>query len=271
MSETIRLRRAVLNITVRCTLKCKLCVMGAPYFENPPHYEYDVIEKTIDKMFEVVDYIEWIEFSGGEPLIHKDLDKMIHKIMEYGDRFDKLLIMTNGTILPKGSLADAFIKYHDRMLVMLSHYGDLSTHAEEFIEFCEKNDVGLDVKRYYGEEQHFGGWVDYGDFEKRERTTEELETIYHNCGATKMQGCFTTHGGQMHWCVPSARGMKLTGKIPDNKDEYIDLFDETMTIEMQREKILEMQSRKWISACEYCVGDLGTTDPDKRFKAAEQV
>jgi len=245
--------------------------MGSPYYETPPHYDYETIAKTIDRMFEIIDYIEWVEFSGGEPLLHKDLFKMIGKMMQYRSKFDKLLLMTNGTILPDGKLAEQIIEHKDKIIIMMSHYGELSKKADEIIAFCDKNNVQLDVKKYYGEEQHFGGWVDYGDYHKYNRSVGELIDIYSNCGATKMQGCFTTHGGQMHWCVPSARGMKLIGKIPDNKDEYIDLFDETMSIEEQREKILAMKQKKYISACEYCGGNLGTTDSNLRFKAAEQI
>lgn len=271
MEERLEVRRTVLNITARCTLKCKMCVIGSPYFENPPHYEYDVIAKSIDKMFEIMDYIEWTEFSGGEPLIHKDLDRMVAKMMEYRDQFDKLLIMTNGTILPQGNLAEELMRSRDKILIMMSHYGELSCKAAELEGFCKANGLEIEIKKYYGEEQHFGGWIDYGDYHKYNRSEEELEKIYKNCGSTQMKGCFTTHGGQMHWCVPSARGMKLLKNIPDNPEEYIDLFDEGMTAAQQRAKVLRMQNRNYISACDYCVGTFGTDDMSKRVKAAEQL
>jgi len=245
--------------------------MGSPYYKNPPHYEYEVIEKTIDKMFEIIDYIEWTEFSGGEPFLHKDLPKMIAKMMKYESQFDKLLLITNGTIMPIGDLAQQIVANRHKIIIMMSHYGDLSKNADRIAEFCDKNSVELVIKKYYGENQHFGGWVDYGDYHKRGRSECDLMKIYRDCGVTKMQGNFTTHGGQMHWCVPSARGMELIGKIPDNKDEYIDLFDESVTIEQQREKILKMKERKYISACDYCPGSLGTSDVSLRIKAAEQL
>ena len=269
MNDKLSLRRAVLNITAKCTLKCKHCVMGAPYYKNPPHYKYEIIEKTIEKMFAIVDHIQWIEFSGGEPLMHEELGKMMEKLMEYHSQFDKLLIMTNGTLLPRGDVAEIMKKYHESIIVMMSHYGELSRNADKLIAFCNENNIACEVKKYYGEEQHYGGWVDYGDFHKYNRNEEILKEMYQRCGATKMKGCFTTHGGQMHWCVPSARGMKLTNKIPDNKEEYIDLFDESMTVEMQREKIKKMQNAEYISACDYCAGF--SEENSIRIKAAEQV
>lgn len=271
MTERIELRRSVVNITARCTLKCKLCVMGAPFYENPPHYSYEVIEKTIDKYFQLVDYVQWYEFSGGEPFMHKDLHKMVEKTMEYSDQFDKLLILTNGTLMPSEDLMKVLKKYKDKMVIMISHYGDLSNRAEDLIELFEGIGIELDVKKYYGDEQHFGGWVDYGDFKKYNRSEEELERIFIHCGATKMCGCFTTHGGEMHWCVPSARGMRLLGVIPRDKSDYIDLFDESLSIEEQRAKILSVNEKKYLKACDYCSGDHGTHDVTKRHKAAEQI
>ncbi len=271
MSDRIEVRRTVMNITARCTLKCKMCVMGVPYLKNPPHYSYEVIEKSIEKMFAIMDYIEWTEFSGGEPLMHQDLDRMVAKMMEYKNQFDKLILMTNGTILPQGRLAEELIKHKDKIIVMMSHYGDLSKNAEPLIAFCQDHAIPIEVKKYYGEEQHFGGWIDYGDYHKYNRSETQLKEIYQNCGITQMKGCFTTHGGQMHWCVPSAKGMKLTQDIPDNREEYIDLFDETLTIAEQKAKVRRMQNREFISACDYCIGIFGTDDPSKRIQAAEQI
>lgn len=271
MAETVNLRRCVLNITARCTLKCKLCVMGAPYFQDPPHYSLETISKTIDRLFQVVDHVQWLEFSGGEPFVHGDLAEMIEKAVTYSTHFEKLQILTNGTLLPQDRLYQAMIKHREKIMVMISHYGELSRHADALEQLLKDGGIEVDVKKYYGEDQHFGGWVDYGGFQKRGKTQQELEQVFARCGATKMEGCFTTHGGQMHWCVPSARGMKLLKEIPDCPEDYIDLFDETLTVAQQREKILLLSKKKFITACDYCSGDHGTQDSSKRHKAAEQL
>lgn len=272
MNDVIKLRRCVLNITARCNLRCKLCVMGAPYYEVPPHYSYEIIAKSIDRIFDIVETSQWIEFSGGEPFLHEDLHKMIPKAMEYQDRFETLQILTNGSIMPSLRIQEQILAYKDKIMVMVSNYGEnLSRKADEIIAFCEKHQIKMDIKKYYGDEQHFDGWVDYGGFEKRNHTEEKLCSLFKNCGSTKMEGCFTTHGGQMHWCVPSARGMKLLGEIPDCKEDYIDLFDESLTIQQQKEKFRKMQTAKYISACQYCDGFLSSSNKSKRYPAAEQI
>lgn len=272
MSDIIKLRRCVLNITARCNLKCKLCVMGAPYYDVPPHYSYDIIAKSIDRIFDLVDTSQWIEFSGGEPFLHEDLHRMIPKAMEYSDRFETLQILTNGSMMPSKAIQEQLILHKDKIMIMISHYGEhLSRKVDEITDFCETHHIELDVKKYFGNQQHFDGWVDYGGFEKRNHNEETLCSLFKNCGSTKMEGCFTTHGGQMHWCVPSARGMKLLGEIPDCKDDYIDLFDETLTTEQQKQKFKTLQNTKYISACNHCDGFHGTSDKSKRYPAAEQL
>jgi hypothetical protein len=268
--EPFCLDRSVVNITARCPLKCKLCVMGCPYYEEPPHYSLETIKETIDSFFQIVDHVRWYEFSGGETLIHKDLGAMIRKAMEYKDRMDNLLIFTNAAVWMSPDVENAILEYRSKILIMVSHYGDLSAYAARLKEWCDKNGVKCVVKIYYGDEQHCGGWLDYGDFTKLNRSEEELEEVFRKCGSTKMNGTFTTHGGEMHWCVPSARGMRLLGKIPRVYEDYIDLFDKNLTVEEQREKIKTLSKCRHITACDYCLGDFGD-ERTKRYPAAEQL
>jgi hypothetical protein len=244
--------------------------MGCPYYENPPHYSLDTIEKTITNFFRIIDHVRWYEFSGGETFLHKELPQMIQKIMEYRDRIDKLLIFTNATIWPPDGLQKVICDNAGKMLIMISHYGKLSPYADEISKWCAENNVECVIKKYYGDDQHFGGWLDYGDYSKLNRSAEELRKVFTLCGSTKMNGTFTTHGGQMHWCVPSARGMKLLKKIPNAENDFIDLFDESLSIQEQREKIKALSARDYITACDYCLGDFGE-GITKRYPAAEQV
>lgn len=268
--EPFCLDRSVVNITARCPLKCKLCVMGCPYYDVPPHYSLETIEKTIDKFFAIVDHVRWYEFSGGETFIHKDLSSMIRKAMEYKDRMDNLLLFTNAAVWMSRDVEQALLENKNKILIMVSHYGDLSVHADRLKKWCDENSITCSVKKYYGEDQHCGGWLDYGDFTKLNRSEEELEEVFQKCGSTKMNGTFTTHGGEMHWCVPSARGMRLLEKIPRAQEDYIDLFDESLTVYEQREKIKALSNCKHITACDYCLGDFGD-ERTKRYPAAEQL
>lgn len=264
------LDRSVLNITARCTLKCKLCVMGCPYYEKPPHYSLEELSKVIDRFFCVVDKVRWYEFSGGETFLHPELPQLIKHAMQYRDQFDKLLIFTNATILPNDQLKAELLKYSDKILFMISHYGSHSTYADSLKSWFDENKIECVVKKYYGDDQHCGGWLDYGDFSKLNRSESDLREVFSRCGSTKMKGTFTTHGGEMHWCVPSARGMRLLGKIPKHEEDYIDLLDDSVSIKELRSKIKSLLNRNYITACDYCLGDFGE-DKTPRYPAAEQL
>lgn len=268
--EKFCLDRSVLNITARCTLKCKLCVMGCPYYEKPPHYSYEELSNVINRFFCVVDKVRWYEFSGGETFLHPELPQLIEHVMKYRDQFDRLLIFTNATTLLNEKLEKVLLKYSDKVLFMISHYGIHSKYAEELKSWFDEHKIECVVKKYYGEDQHCGGWLDYGDFTKLNRSEDELQEVYCRCGATKMNGCFTTHGGEMHWCVPSARGMRILGKIPRREEDFIDLLDDSLSVEEQRNKIKNLISRKHITACDYCMGDFGE-GVTPRYPAAEQL
>jgi hypothetical protein len=228
------------------------------------------VNRTADKFFQIVDYVGWYEFSGGEPLLHNQLPDMVEHVIKYSSQFEKLLIITNGTLMPTETLEKVLIQHRNKMLIQISHYGAVSIKADEFAKRLKDNNVDVQIKKYFGNDQHFGGWVDYGDFKLKNRSESQLQSIFSRCGATKMNGNMTTHNGKIHWCVPSARLMTVLGHIPDADSEYIDLFDDTLSVQEQRKKIENLYSKKYISACNYCSGDFGS-ETAKRYPAGEQI
>ena len=57
--------------TLRCTLKCKLCSNHMPEFKKPYDVSYEEMTKDIASIFELFDYIEWLQFVGGEIFLVK--------------------------------------------------------------------------------------------------------------------------------------------------------------------------------------------------------
>ena len=80
----MKCERTELTITHRCTLKCKLCGAYSPYYSNPkPHWSLSQLKLYTDKYFEIVDYVEKMTISGGEPLLHPDLGKLVEYLCTY--------------------------------------------------------------------------------------------------------------------------------------------------------------------------------------------
>jgi hypothetical protein len=51
----------------------------------------------------------------------------------------------------------------------------------------------------------------------------------------------------------------------------VDLFDEKTTREEKQISFLKILNGRYITSCDYCSGDYGTSDKTKRYPAAEQL
>ncbi|RCX09877.1 4Fe-4S single cluster protein [Anaerobacterium chartisolvens] len=256
----ISLKRTAITITFRCTLKCKLCGVEIPFYNVPPHLSYNDFERIIDRYFQIVDYIDEFEISGGEALMHEDLSKIIEKSMQYKHKFNQLLIFTNGTIIPKTNVWDTLKKHRSKCHFFISDYGHISSKVEELAHLLAENGITYRVKKYYGSDLHCGGWVDFGNFSP---TTYD----YKKCYYLSSDYCIQIRSGEIHMCGRSYRAMEI-GAIEKNKNEYIDLLNDTSNILDLKKKLISMINLKELSVCKLCNG-LCKDSP--RFTPAEQL
>lgn len=257
----LELKRIGLTVTFKCNLRCKLCGMQVPYYENPKHLELKDLEKVIDKFFDIIDYVENFEISGGETLLYPNLADVIEKVMQHKSKFDKITVYTNGTILPKDDVTKIMEKYSDICTLFVSHYGDnLSRKVPELIEWCEKNSMSFKVKKYYGEDLHCGGWVDFGAFDKK-------STTYEGCIYLHDVFCPQLRNGELHMCGRSYLGMEK-GFLERDTNEFIDLYDDSLTMQKLREKLTELLSKEVLLACYTCNG---LCEDSPRYIPAEQL
>lgn len=259
-SPIIKLKRTAVTVTFRCTLKCKLCGVEAPYYDVPPHFTLENIEKMIDRYFSIVDYIDEFEISGGEALMHEDLAKIIEKSMTYSDKFNQLLIFTNGTLIPKADVCEVLKKYKDKCHFFISNYGPISSKVDQLVKMLEDIGVSYREKKYYGADLHCGGWVDFGNF---------TPTVcdYRKCYYLNSDYCIQIRNGEVHMCGRSYRAMEI-GAIPRNHDEYIDLLNETSDVATLKNKLTNLMNLSELSVCKLCNG---LCDDSERFIPAVQL
>ncbi len=261
-----------LLIVTRCNLRCRLCCEYVP--QNKPFPDMTVYEgqKILDAFFHVVDHVNILHLTGGgEPFLHPDLVEMIELAMSYGEQFDRLMIFTNCTVRPSVKLLQTLQRFSDKVFLQVSQYHIFPEKEAGVLRYIQERGINYRVRKYYGDDQSFGGWVDFGLWDTHGRSDDELEQIFHGCSVTNvMHGNWRTRDGKVHWCSRSQRGMDL-GLIPDEPEDYVDLFDDKESVEQKREKFLRIANSRWISACNYCSGDQGTADQSKRYPAAEQM
>lgn len=268
MSEKqfVHLLRSGIVITLRCTLSCKLCGGYAPYYKNPLHFSYEKIAKTIDNYFDVVDTVGDFSITGGEPLLHNDLDRVLKKTLEYSDQINRILILTNGTLLFKDNVLQTLIKNKDKCHVTISDYGELSPKATELFQILEQSGVSCRVIKYNGVDVFCDGWVDYGDHSQKHFTQEETDEKGRKC-AIRTRDVSIIVDGELHSCGRSFRRMEL-GVIPKNIKEYVDLLDDNIPKEEKKETLINMFESVSTTSCAYCNG---LCDDSERFPPAEQI
>jgi hypothetical protein len=270
MSDVFRLNKMSLVVTTRCNLACRLCDEFIPGNKPFPDMTPDEARKILDAFFSVVDRVGMLHLSGGgEPFLNARLDEMIDIAYEYESRFDRFMIFTNSTVKVSAKLLDA-LKNKAKLVVHASDYGVAPKRSAEMRELLRDNGISVRVIKYYGDNQDYGGWVDFGTWEARGRTDEELARVFGNCGINRhMRGNWRTRDGMVHRCQRSQRGLEL-GLLPDFKSDCVDLFEDC-TREQKRENFRKVMNAPYLSACDYCSGDHGTEDASKRFPAGEQI
>lgn len=266
------LEKMSLIITTRCNQKCKLCCEYVPHYKPFPDMTLDDERNILNAVFEVCDHIGMLHLTGGgEPFLHKRLAEMIEIAMEYGEKFDKLMLFTNCTLPLSPELLDTLKRYREKIFIQLSHYGIKPKLEEEFTQSIQGANIPNRVRKYYGDDQSFGGWVDYGTWEPRNRSEDELERIFRNCPVTRvMDGNWRTRDGKIHWCSRSQRGLEL-GLLPDDVCDYVDILDTSLSRDEKRAAFKRIENSAYLKVCDRCSGDQGTEDQSKRHKAAEQL
>ena len=179
-------------------------------------------------------------------------------------------VFSNGTIVPNEKTINV-IKMHPDVYFKfyISHYGNLSNKMEEIILLLDRNNIPYEIKTYYGENQHFDGWIDYGNYKYQNYDDDKLCSIFKNCAVNTIGGIWSCRYGQLHRCTRSASGMDLK-KIPCDESDFIDLFD-NKSAEEQKAKLISLMNKKFLTACKYCSGDFSSNNKLKRYPAAEQI
>lgn len=252
--------------TMRCTLHCKLCSNHMPAFKNPVDATVEEMERDIDNLFVLFDRIEWLQFVGGEIFLHTGMAQVYDYCHRYEDKFSKLILETNATLPPRPKEIDALHSFGDRANVMISDYGAVSRGKKEFIRAFEENGIPYILKKYYGEDQHFGGWIDNTGRRDYGESDETVAKLYPNCPQMRIENMHC-YRGKLHLCPNSLFLSELKLFEPNEKD-FVDLNDGAKSLE-EKQKIIRQFYKYPPKSCHYCMWKYAATMP--RYSAAEQL
>lgn len=265
--KNTKIKRAAIEITERCTLKCKLCAGYVTHIKNPVDMELEFYEFLLKRLFENVHKLETFSLSGGEALMHSKFNLILEKTFDYNEQYEKVLILSNGTLIPKEETINLIKnKGIDKVQFNISNYGQVSRNVNKLIDVLSQHNISYREIKYYGDDAFCGGWVDYGDHTQNFFTDDEVTENAKKC--TFRDGFYSlliNKGGFFH-CGRSGERMRL-GVIEKNPLEYISL-EKDYTQEEFDMIIDHMFESPYLTACKYCTG---LTKDTKRYPAAEQI
>ena len=269
----LREKQLAFHITTQCTLNCKLCVSMIPEFKirgKAKHVPFEQVAAEIHAVFSIYDYIEDITLSGGEPLLHPDLVKIIDTCMEYRQKFAHARIFTNGTCLPSDALLCRLKQFSPSLSLVIDDYGTgVSDKTEAIVRLLKDNGLTCRINCYHGSNQHCGGWVDYGSPAiYRGYSETQLNDMYQHCHVAQYR-CIGVYNGKMTNCCWGIFGKELGYMpLPENEMQLIDLLDDTISLE-EKKQIASDFGKKPLWACQYCNG----FDPEssQRYSAGIQI
>lgn len=121
-----------------CNLACRMCGPGlsSKWKSINKHYnlDYDADETytlDVDKFDMDLSNLETIKIVGGEPLLTKEHDIFIEKLLETHNDLSNLEIIyhTNGTVLPSKKVSDFWKRLRETHVILsLDAYGDLNNY-----------------------------------------------------------------------------------------------------------------------------------------------
>jgi organic radical activating enzyme len=202
-------------VTERCTLACSHCNMFMPHFESPNHRTFDILKSDIDLFFSKIDYVSVFHLVGGEPFLNPNIEDVIrHIVFNYTSKIDKLIITTNGTILPKQSTLD-LLKSSD-VILSVSDYTDklenIKTKVLKVIETFKSQKINHYVRNEIE-------WYDFGDLRiKKNLPTDELIKHFDSCTAP-FRGL---NDGKFYYCHLNTSAVR-TNIFPLNDNDYVSL------------------------------------------------
>lgn len=247
--QKLHLNIVALLIFGQCTLKCKKCSSSLPYFKTDPFIrEIDICKKDIDILFDKVDFIEEIHLGTGEVLKYKELPTVLaYLCQKYRGRFGKVVIITNGTVIPDKEILDTVIMHN--IEIRVTDYTDtlpqLKKKFKECIQAFEEVNINYAIIKH-------NYWGDFGVDENNYKVIneEEMITFFDQCNNM----CRAYFDGKYYFCAVSMC-MQFAFDNKKGNTDYLDFKnDDSLTSKIILEYNLGFNKVGYIKDCRWCNG-----------------
>lgn len=216
--KTLVLSLVAYGLGTICTLKCEHCVEGIPYVPsgNRSFVSLETIEKDILTLAKACDYIVRMDFCGGEPFFHPQLNEVLQLSLSVKN-IGYIHVITNGTVPPSDALCETL--KDPRLKVVISDYS-------EQINPQQRKNLSLTVEKLREhniafEQRGHLVWSDMNSFEPRGLSEAQMEKAYKSCLFVNSR---RLHDGVLYPCLHFFAGVQ-TGQLKCNADECLHIHD----------------------------------------------
>jgi len=228
-----------IQLTERCTLKCKDCSNLMQYYSKPVASDFKLLASSLESFLNTIDLLSEARLLGGEPFLYKEINQVI-KLLLGSAKVKNIIIYTNGTLVP--NIDTICSLRHPNIIVEITDYGKLSRKRDDLINVLVDNGVNYICHKPQN-------WTDSARIINNGLSEVELKQMYSACCVNDV---LTLLHGKLFHCPFSANLFNLyPGKTP--ADEYID-FGSLETTSMRSHLVDFLYSKPYLAACKNCLG-----------------
>ncbi|MBD3170039.1 MAG: radical SAM protein [candidate division Zixibacteria bacterium] len=233
------------NLTEHCNLRCRYCGQFAPF--NRVYYaDFDTFCKDLTALSRVY-YTNRFRFTGGEPLLHKDIVKFARAVKECRIA-GEIFVCTNGKLVDK--MPDELFDLID--VLDISWYpasGDKSK-IESAKEKCQRYDTKLHIMKVRK--------FQVNNVSKPITDEQLVREIYQSCRIAHAYHCHTFYNGRYYKCAKplfmKSYFSKIDLAIPDLEiEDGIPIHKPNLRDRL----VMYMHSEEPLKSCFYCLGTSG--------------
>lgn len=244
------------SVALHCNMNCRSCTHFSP-LSKKHFYDFDIFQKDIQRLRQLIDRIDTIRIMGGEPLLNPQLvDYIVLTRKAYP--YSEIQLVTNGLLLKTmgEELINTLLK--NGILIHISFYPAIAEGVEDIIGFLEEHKLSYTVE----------GMI------TRFAKVLSKHKIGNPFSPFKPAGCNCPNlfEGYMTVCPRVMFISDLNKAFDTNYPEEgkIDLYDKALTYEKFKERL-----KRAIPLCDYCrsynYDYFGITDPWRRIEGKAKL
>lgn len=217
----------------KCTLKCVHCSSLIPYQKSGRNDSLEEMKRSVDLLFQWVDYVHIFSFSGGDVMLHPDLKAFIKYVGKTykGKKIQDFELYTNAIILPDPEMLKIWKEYD--VIVRFTDYSK-NTHG---IQKISQMKALLDENHLRYDHVQFDSWVDTG-YPQDSNGIEGEEALIAHCKSCSPVICTSLRQGKIFYCSPACAadaselfehdetdGFSLENYQLDRKKEFMEFYN----------------------------------------------